>query len=129
MPPQRPLKLGAFLGRITRNLALNMYEKFSAQKRGGGQGESVFEELEDFISSSVQVEHRVDEIVLTQAMNRFLENLPDRNRDIFIQRYWHMYSVSEIAEASALTQSNVKMILMRTRKQLQSFLSKEGIEV
>ena len=67
--------------------------------------------------------------MLTQAMNRFLENLPDRNRDIFIQRYWHMYSVSEIAEASALTQSNVKMILMRTRKQLQSFLSKEGIEV
>jgi len=129
MPPQRPLKLGAFLGKITRNLALNVYEKYSAQKRGGGQTEAIFDELEDFISSSSQVEHRVDEMVLTNAMNRFLENLPERNRNIFILRYWNMHSVSEIANAYTLTQSNVKMILMRTRKQLQSFLVKEGIEI
>ena len=34
MPPQRPRLLRPFLGRITRNLALHLWEKSRAQKRG-----------------------------------------------------------------------------------------------
>ena len=37
IPPNRPENLGAYLGKITRNLALNMYEKMNAQKRGSNQ--------------------------------------------------------------------------------------------
>ena len=36
MPPQRPAMLAVFLGRITRNLALNRLRSAAAQKRGGG---------------------------------------------------------------------------------------------
>ena len=32
MPPNRPEKLGAYLGKITRNLALNMYKKTRRQE-------------------------------------------------------------------------------------------------
>ena len=37
MPPSRPSILGAFLGRITRNLSLDRYKHSRAEKRGGGQ--------------------------------------------------------------------------------------------
>ena len=36
IPPQRPARLALFLGKITRNLALNRLEAGRAQKRGGG---------------------------------------------------------------------------------------------
>lgn len=36
IPPERPASLRAFLGKITRNLALDRYEREHAQKRGGG---------------------------------------------------------------------------------------------
>ena len=39
IPPQRPNRLAAFLGKITRNLALNRYKRNHAAKRSGGQVE------------------------------------------------------------------------------------------
>ena len=37
IPPQRPNRLNAYLGRITRNLSLNRYQQYNAEKRGFGQ--------------------------------------------------------------------------------------------
>lgn len=37
IPPERPRSLRAFLGRITRNLAINALRDASRQKRGGGE--------------------------------------------------------------------------------------------
>lgn len=37
MPENRPARLAPYLGRITRNLALDRRDKALAQKRGGGQ--------------------------------------------------------------------------------------------
>lgn len=45
IPPQCPGRLSAFLGKITRNLALNRYKHASREKRGGGQTPLVLEEL------------------------------------------------------------------------------------
>ena len=50
MPPHRPAVLSAFLGKITRNLALNRRRKDAAEKRGGGEVDAVFEELAHVIS-------------------------------------------------------------------------------
>ena len=51
IPPQRPDRLSVYLGRITRNLALNRLKSQTAQKRGGGQAEAVLEELRDCIGA------------------------------------------------------------------------------
>ena len=56
IPPQRPAKLSAFLGRITRNLSFNKYKARSTQKRGGTDIELLLSELEDCIPSSSSVE-------------------------------------------------------------------------
>ena len=127
IPPQCPDSLPAFLGRITRNLALNRYKHNTREKRGGGQTPLVLEELADCIPGGSNAETAAEEALLVEVLNRFLEGLPVQKRKIFLRRYWYMSSVKEIAADFGLSESNVKMTLLRTRSKLKQTLEKEGI--
>lgn len=129
IPPERPNCFSAFLGKITRNLALDLYRRRAARKRGAGQYEAIVEELSGCISTGESIEHIADEIVIKDALNHFLENLPHKMRIIFVRRYWYMSSIKEIAKDFSLSESNVKMTLLRTRNNLKAYLEKEGIDV
>ena len=52
IPPHRPAFLVAFLGKITRNLAINRRQAVRAEKRGGGTLPAVLEELEEIVSGT-----------------------------------------------------------------------------
>lgn len=128
MPPKRPERLSAFLGKITRNLALNQLEKRKAEKRGGGQMMPlVFDELEEVIPTSSVMEQVVDDIILVELLNRFLEQLQPKTRRIFMRRYWYLSSIKEIATSYNMSESKVKMSLLRARNALRHVLEKEGI--
>ena len=129
MPPQRPERLSTFLGKITRNLSLNRYEKYSAKKRGAGQTALVLEELKECIPSPEHVEQAVDDMMLEETLNRFLAALPSETRKFFVRRYWYLSPVKEIASDYAVSESRVKMSLMRTRNKLKKVLEKEGISL
>ena len=127
MPPTYPRSLKCFLGRITRNLALNRLDKREAQKRGGGQAVLSLEELGEVIADGNTVEKQVDEKDLLRLLNRFVGALPKEKRIIFVARYWHMYSIEEIAQRRGLSESKVKSILFRVRNELKARLRKEGV--
>ena len=127
IPPKQPNRLQTFLGKITRNLALNRYEKQSAKKRGGGQIPLILDELGECISSAACTENIVDEIVIKDALDAFLKSLPVHTRKIFVRRYWYMDSVKEIAAAYGLTENKVCVTLFRTRAKLKELFEKEGI--
>lgn len=129
IPPKRPLWLSAFLGKITRNLALKKYEKDTAAKRGGGQVALALEELAECIPVPGSLEKTVEDRILTDKLNAFLAQLAPETRSIFLRRYWQLCSVQEIAETLAVSESKVKMSLMRTRGKLRNFLEQEGIEL
>ncbi|MBR4289483.1 MAG: RNA polymerase sigma factor [Oscillospiraceae bacterium] len=127
IPPKRPVKLSTFLGKITRNLALNRYEKHTAQKRGGGEVPVALDELAECIPDPNSVERMVDNRILADKLNIFLESLPAEARKIFMRRYWEVCSVQEIAEIYGISESKVKVSLFRTRGKLRAFLEQEGI--
>ena len=129
MPDARPRRLGAFLGRITRNLSLNRLEQLRAEKRGAGQISLALEELADCIPATDSAERIIDDLALTNALNRFLTSLSAEKRIIFLRRYWYLSPVAEIAEDLALSESKVKMSLLRSRKELKLFLEKEGVDL
>ncbi len=129
MPPHRPAVLKAFLGKITRNLSLNRYRKLTAEKRGRGQMPLVMEELHDCLPTADHMENVVDDMALVEALNSFLGSLPMEKRKIFMRRYWYMSSIKEIAGDYRLSESKVKMILLRVRKDLKQRLQKEGINI
>ena len=129
MPDQRPSKLRAFLGRITRNLSLKRWEKYTAEKRGAGQVPLALDELQECIPATENTDQIVDDIVLVDLLNRFLASMPTEKRRIFMRLYWYLSPITEIATDFSVSESKVKMSLLRSRNELKLLLEKEGIEL
>ena len=127
IPPQRPASLSAYLARITRNTALNWLKSKKTQKRGRGEYQLAFEELESVIGYSEDVEDHFDGRLQSELIERFVKALPADSRLVFIGRYWHFESVSDIAKKTGFSESKVKMLLLRARSKLKGLLEKEGI--
>lgn len=128
MPEQRPDRLMTFLGRITRNLALDRLRNDKAEKRGGGQVPLALHELEECIPDN-KMERTIDDFALADILNRFLASLNPEKRKIFMRRYWYLSPVAEIASDYGISESKVKMSLLRSRNELRVFLEKEGIQI
>lgn len=127
IPPQRPAILRAYLGKITRNIALKRRRDRLADKRGGGEAALALEELTGCVAVGSSVEREVQEKTVADAISRFLWELPETTRQVFVRRYWYLESVSEISERFGFSVSKVKSILLRTRERLRAFLLKEGL--
>ena len=127
MPSHRPNRLSTFLGKITRNLSLNKWEKLSAEKRGAGQTSLILDELSECIPAEQDAVNTVENMVIRDVLDRFLDELPAETRKIFVRRYFYMSPVKEIADEYGLSESKVTVTLFRTRGKLKSVLEKEGI--
>lgn len=129
MPEHRPSLLKTFLGKITRNLALNRYKMLTADKRSPGQVPLVLDELQECVPGTDNTEHIADDMVLAEVFNRFLGSLSAEQRKIFLRRYWYLSPVKEIAADYGMGESKVKMSLLRSRNELRSLLEKEGVSL
>ena len=127
IPPRDPGDLKAYLGTICRNRALNRFRDDTRQKRGNGALEAAYEELEECVPGE-QGGRFAESIALKDAINRFLKGLSRQARVIFVQKYWYMFSISEIAKDLGMRENAVKASLFRTRKKLREHLKKEGFE-
>ena len=126
IPPEKPKKLQYFLGRITRNLALDRYGYNKAQKRNADLETAIDEYYECIPNGEAFIE---DKVSLKELINGFLESLDKRDRIVFIRRYWYVCSVREIGKSMGLSDSHVSVILHRTRDRFKAYLEKEGITV
>ena len=125
IPPQKPSKLGAFLARIARNLALDRYDA-RRKDRENMALETVLDELADCLPDTDGLSV-TDEIVLRDAVDSFLSSLESQTRIVFMQRYWYMMPIAKIARGCGMSEANVKTTLHRTRKRFKEHLEKEGI--
>lgn len=126
IPPHEPRDyLYAFLARITRHISLNCCRNRSRLKRSAFIYE-LSAEMEQCIPAPDDVESRVDDMALAEAINGFLGTLSQEKRDIFIRRYWYLDSIARIAGRFSLSESKVKTTLFRCRNQLRAYLEKEG---
>ena len=127
IPPQRPERLSTYLGKITRNLSLNRYKQLNTQKRGGGQVELALSELGNCVPSQTGIEQIADEMELVAALEKFLLSYPKTERNIFLGRYWYLYSIPELATAYRMSESKIASLLYRMRNRLKLHLQKEEI--
>lgn len=126
LPPHRPASLAAFLGKITRYISINRWKARNTAKRGGGEILLTLEELSQCVDGKQDVAGAYEYSELVRAFGRFLDTLPEMQRDIFLRRYWFFDSVADIAESYGFTQSKVTSMLHRTRGKLRKHLEEEG---
>ena len=126
MPPANPPILRTYLGRITRNFAINRYKAQHRQKRGGHTVEAIAE-LGDIASPETEVQAQMDKQEFARVFNAFLYSLPERDCNVFLRRYFYAESAQEIAKRYGIKQDNVLKILSRTRLKLKEYLKEEEI--
>ncbi|MBQ8613263.1 MAG: sigma-70 family RNA polymerase sigma factor [Ruminiclostridium sp.] len=128
IPPKRPDKFRLFLGKITRNLSFDKYKKSNAAKRRGEMS-VILGELSECVSGGNTTDDTVDMKLLGEAISRYLMTASERDRGIFIRRYFYAESMNVISAAYGITANNASAALSRTRQRLRQYLEKEGFEL
>lgn len=79
------------------------------------RSDAILNELYHFLSDT-------DSDDLLRDLNAFLSSLNSRDRSVFIRRYYCLEDIGTIAENYGITESNVRTVLMRTRKKFRKYL-------
>jgi len=124
IPPEDPEPLSAYLLRIVRNLAYKRIRHSTAGKRT-----AVTLPLDELCEVLAFDENEADSHELSQTIDAFLFSLAERDRLLFVRRYWFNESVRGLADGFGMSESAVKVRLMRLREKMRKYLEKEGYEV
>lgn len=129
IPPQKPAVLSAYLGKLTRSLAIDRLRSKRAQKRGGGQYQAALDELADCLSSPTAVEDVAEAGRFRAVLEAWLWGLSREKRQLFLLRYFYFLPVAEAARALGVSQSKAASALMRLRRELSKVLEREDISL
>lgn len=126
MPPQRPKFLSAYLGRIARNLSINLWHKNRAQKRYNGV-EVLLSELSQCVPTAQGVETQIENKELAGIISRWLFSLPKGDRVLFMRRYWFGDALQDLAVECGTTSNKLAGRMYRMRESLRKVLEGEGV--
>lgn len=128
MPPDQPQYLGAFLGRITRNLSISRWRAAHARKRYRGM-EILLSELDDCIPAYDDVEKAVSRGELAKLISGWLDSLAKEDCAVFVRRYWYGDAVNALAAEMKCTPGQMAQRMLRLRKKLKAYLEQEGVSI
>lgn len=125
IPPQKPNLFLVWLSRITRALSIDRVRFLNRKKRSVSEYDISLSELEECIGeNSTSKEYELG--LLKDALNRFLCSYSEKNRNLFLCRYFYFDSLKEAASACGFSETAAKSQLFRMRSALKDYLEKEG---
>lgn len=129
MPPHRPEALSVYLGKITRQLSIDMFRKRNRKKRRASEYALSLSELEECVSGGDVTGQDVEMHLLGEAINTYLRQASPEARNAFLGRYYYMDSLKEVAAYMGMSESKAKSLLYRTRQGLKVYLEREGFAI
>ena len=129
MPTNRPRILSTYLGKIARQISIDVFRKRNTMKRYASEYALSLEELGDSFSAGTTPEQELNGKLLDEAINRFLRTLREETRNVFLGRYYFFDSLKDVAAYCSITESKAKSMLYRTRQSLKVYLAEEGFDV
>ena len=127
IPPNRPDSLMAYVGKITRNIAVDIIRKRESGKRRCG-GTVLLDELTECLPDPSAADP-ADDLMLREALESFLHTLSEEDRAIMLRRYYDGDSAEDIARALGLRAGTVRVRLHRMRASLREHLESKGISL
>ena len=107
IPPERPVSLRAFLGKIARNLALGRRERDSAQSAEGARSTPCSTSSRSASARRAEVSERAEAAELAAAVDAFLRRRGERERRIFLRRVFFCDPISDIARRFGISEAAV----------------------
>lgn len=125
IPPEDPDDLKTYLCRIVKNKAIDKLKYNSADKRNAAFSVSLDELAECIPDRSIS---SMPSEKLAEGISRFLRTQDERNRKLFVRRYWYGDDLAKIARSFGMNEKTAATCLYRTRQKLKVFLKKEGYD-
>lgn len=121
IPPHRPDVLATYLGKITRQLSIDIFRRRNREKRRDSEYALPLSELEECVCEDNATEQDVDLHLLAEAINTYLRTLTPQARNTFVGRYYYMDSIRKVAAYYGMSESGVESLLFRTRQGLKNY--------
>lgn len=128
IPPKRPKSLLAYICSLVRNISFNRYDYNHASKRNGEMN-LILDELDEVIPSTENVTDEFENSRISEVINVFLSEEKEKDRIIFVRRYYYSDEMSDIAERVGTSETALAMRLSRMRSRLKKKLEEEGITI
>jgi len=128
IPPASPTSLQTYVVKIMRKIAISRYREKTAQKRIPSEMTDCLEELLESTNALPRLGMEAsDTSELTDLINDFIRGLTERQRYIFIGRYYMSDPVERIARELSVTASTVYRELERLRECFRQHLERNGV--
>ena len=128
IPSTRPTAFPAFIMQIMRQIAIDRYREKSRKKRIPSQLTISLEELES-ISSGPSVEEAYEAKELGRLITEYVESLHERQRYIFIDRYYFAEPVEKTAYDLSISVQAVYRELRKIKQGLKEYLERNGVRI
>lgn len=126
MPPSKPSVLKAFLTTIMRRISIKRYHSNLRKKVIPSEMTVSLTELEDFIVGDEDVGDDFDAVKLGEIISNFVRCLSEREKFIFMSRYYLTEPIDIIARNLGLSRSTINKELAAIRSALKEKLESEG---
>ena len=128
IPPERPENLKAYLGRILRNTAADIWNRAHAKKRDAGLT-VLLSELEDCLPAPSDPQAELETRELGRAVTAWLRSQDPDSRALFLRRYWYGQELKTLAREWGVSANALAQRMHRLRNSLRAALEKEGFVI
>ncbi len=129
IPPARPNAFRAFIAQITRRISINRYNEKSAKSRVPSEFTSSLEELSDMLCSDSTVESEYENAELGRLLNGYLSALNERERYLFIGRFYMAQTLSSLASELGVGTTTVHRLIGDIKRGLKEYLERNGVNL
>ncbi|MBO5511918.1 MAG: sigma-70 family RNA polymerase sigma factor [Clostridia bacterium] len=127
IPPNRPASLMAYVGKVTRNIAVSCLRKRGAKGRRC-EGTVLLDELAECLPDT-DTPDPADDLTLREALQSFFDSLSEEDRAIMVRRYYDGEPTEAIAVSLGLRHGTVRVRLHRLRERLREHLEERGVSL
>lgn len=120
-----PANLTAYVCKIARRKSLNRLRYNTAPMRSS----DLLTELDECLpSTKYSPENAFESTELTAALNEWLSTLPEKQRTLFMRRYFFSKSVKDAAHCVGMSVTAATTALSRLRDSLNKYLTERGFD-
>ncbi len=128
-PPTDPkMPVLAYVSTLVRRRAVDRVRYNTAERRAGESSACALEELDECLADP-EGQGDTEVSAIRDALQAFLDELDEKNRRVFLLRYYGAFSNRDVARRCGMGERAVEMRLSRMRKRLRQVLDAYGIYI